>query len=250
MLDMSCFSNRARQRQIRLLVCLHKSLQRIDIFLLRHFPDLVEGTRHLMMRAPNSCTRRPGLVSQPHAVHGIASRTLHRSNVKSESVLSLERAPNVEVRIATTVMARDTGTLVRLANLADLTIPVRGNEPKSFGRLEFFGLSKLDLRRPYRAHHMHPVITHRSFQGLTRTDGFAHCLLPLTIQLDGFLHHFLLESLLFAIPVRLLLMRYLGWFHQLVLRPRHWAENAFVARRDHRTAVVRAHITQPFHPVA
>lgn len=121
---MGCFSNRARQCQIRLFVCLHKSLQSVDILLLRYFSDLLEGARHLVMRAPDGCIRGPGLVPQPHAVRGIAPRTLHRSNIEPKLVLGLERAANVKVCVATTVMARNASTLVRLANLANLTILV------------------------------------------------------------------------------------------------------------------------------
>lgn len=124
LLDMGCFSNRARQCQIRLLVCLNKSLQSVNILLLRYFSDFVEGARHLVMRAPDGCIRGPGFVPQPHAVRGIAPRTLHRGNVESKPVLGLERAANVEVCVAVTVMARNAGTLVRLANLANLTILV------------------------------------------------------------------------------------------------------------------------------
>lgn len=244
------FSNSSRKRQIGLLVSLHKSLQRIDTLLLRHLADIVNGTRHLVVGAPYGRTRRPGLLSQSHAVHRITSRTLHGRDVESKPVLRLERAANMKPGVTATLMTRHARTLVGLADFANFAIPITGNETETFSRLELLGGPELDLRGPYRTHHMYPVVAHCSLQRFSRTDRLTNSLLSLAVELDRLLDHLLLEPFLLPIPISLLFMRDPRRLHQLVFRPSHRAQNTFVTRRNHRTAIVRAHITQPFDAVA
>ena len=202
------------------------------------------------MGAPDGSTRRPGFLAQPHAVHGITSRTFDRRDVKSKPVLRLECTTNVEIGVAAIVMTGHAGAFTSFAYLADLAILIGWDEAKSFSRLQFFRTAKLDLRRPNRTRHVHPIVAHRSLQGFPRTDWLAHSLLPLAIKLDGLVDHFLLKPLLLAIAFRFLFVRCLGRLHQLMLRPCNGAEDTFVARRDHWIPIVRAHIAQPLGPIA
>ena len=162
------------------------------------------------MGAPDGSTRRPGFLPQPHAVHGITSRTFNRRDVKSKPVLCLECTTDVEIGVAAVVMARHAGAFVRFAYLADLAILIGWDEAEPFRRLQFFRTAKLDLRRPNRTCHVHPIVAHRPLQGFSRTDWFTHSLLPLTIKLDGLVDHFLLKPLLLAIAFRFLFVRCLG----------------------------------------
>lgn len=254
LLDMRSFPNSTCQRQICLFVCLYKPLQSIHILLVRRcrhsgrgssFANLVKRPRHLMVRTPDTRSSNSRLVSHSHdsTADGIPSRTLDRRQVKSKPVLCLECTTNVEMRIAAAVVAWHARTLVRLANLAYFAVPVWRNESKAFGRFQFGSLSELDLGSPHGAHHMDPVVAHRAFQGFAGSNRFGHGLLTLSVQFDRFLHHLLLQPFFLTVPVRLFLMRDLGRFHQLVLRPRHRAKDTFVACRDHRAAVVRTHVT-------
>lgn len=202
------------------------------------------------MGAPDSSTRRPGFLPQPHAVHGITSRAFNGRDVKSKPVLRLERTTDVEVGVAAIVMTRHAGAFVCFAYLANLSILIGWDETEPFSRLQFLRTAKLDLRRPNRTRHVHPIVAYRSLQGFSRTDWFTHSLLSLAIKLDGFVDHFLLKPLLLAIAFRFLFVRCLGRLHQLMLRPRNGTEDTFVARRDHWIPIVRAHIAQPLDPIA
>ena len=245
LLHMGGLANSPRQGEIRLLVRLHKSLQRIPILLRRRFAEIVKRRGHWMVRTPDARTGNPRLLSQSHhrTAPGIPPRTLDRREIEAEPVLRLEGTANVEMRVAAAVVTRHARPVVRLADLAHLPVPVGRDEPKPFRGLQCGGLSELDLGRPDGTHHMDPVIAHRALQGLPGPDGLGHGLLPLPVQLDRFLHHLLLQPFFLAVPVRLPLVRDLGRFHQFVFRPRHGTQDTFVAGRDHRTAVVRTHVT-------
>jgi hypothetical protein len=152
----------------------------------------------------------------------------------------------MKLGVAAAEMAGNTGTSVRLADFANLTVFVWGDERESFSRLKLSRSGKFDFWSPNSACDMDPVITISPLQRFSGTDRLAYGLLPLSIELDSFINHFLLEPLFFPIPFSLLLVRRLWSLHQFMRSPGHRTQDTFVASRNQRISIVSTHITQPF----
>jgi len=181
-----------------------------------------------MARTPDTSGSRSHLFTQLDGVDGILPRALHRRHVESERVFALEGTANMELSIATRELTRYAGSLVRLADPADFSISVGRDQSKALCRFQFLRVAEFDLRIPDGAHHMDPVISCGSLQRFSGSNWLPDCLLPLSIELDRFSDHLLLQSLLFSLSVRLFLVRRLGRFHQLMFGPCNWAEDTFI----------------------
>jgi hypothetical protein len=135
----------------------------------------------------------------------------------------------MELGITVRIMARNTRSSGRLANLARLAVAFSGNKPKSFCWFQFVGFSELDFWMPNCAIDMNPVVTHSPFQRLPWMNRLADSLLSVLVELDGFDYHFLFHPFLLPVTFGFLLMaRRLGSFHQLLLCQSNRAHDAFI----------------------
>ena len=162
--------------------------------------------------APDCGRHRADLRTQRHHADMIPPRHLDRGDVKPENVAGCMSASHV--KRCMTLVARHTGSMVGLAQLADLIVS-RSRYRSSgyaFGNLQSSGVAEAYLRGPDRASHVNPVVVHSALQRfawLFRPPLFSLLLRVGSEEVGGKLS---LQFLLFAVSVRLLPVEGFGRF--------------------------------------
>jgi hypothetical protein len=131
------------------------------------------------------------------------------------------------MEVGMAVVARDTGTLARLADLAN-GIVSNGRCTYTFDQIEPLRVREFGLGHPECAIHVNPIVVRGAFEWLTGQYRAAFFSLLLPILFASFVYQLLLHPLFFSLPVCLLLVRDLRRLIKFLLCQVMRAQNAIV----------------------
>lgn len=121
LLHVGCLSGCSSKSEVGLLVCSSKQLEGIEITMAGLFTKFMKVGWRTVARTVNHRRGYTIITTEANHLGAVLARVLHGCNLESKFVVRLLSTANMEVGIATCVAARNTCTLGRFADLADLS---------------------------------------------------------------------------------------------------------------------------------
>lgn len=167
-----------------------------------------------MFFAPYSGSHRTSISIEGHCGDSISARHLYRSHVESKDITVALGAPYMEGCIA--LQTRRTGTVGCLADFAQCIVP-QCRRTDSFHHVKSSRVAESDLWMPKRAVHMDPVVVCSTLEGFTWNIRSPLFYLLQVVLMLLLVNELFLQSLLFSISIRLLLVCDFGLLVKVVV---------------------------------